>query len=454
MEYEEFESLIKYSEIRIVIDTNVLLDLVRYPIYISKNILEIFNKCIDLLWIPNQAFYEYETNKNKVFGDYKKKYKSFQNNLLNCAGKFEKDIKKILDNGNRYNYHGLEYLEYEINKSLDMLRNNIKNYKNNIGNEYSLTQKDNPEIIREIENLVQKLKDNDQIGKKPKIQEEINLIKEGEIRYKYKIPPGYKDSEKSDISKFGDLFIWKEIIEFSKSQRHKTVFFITNDLKEDWWELGKNNRILKINSLLKREFDENCKDTYIEFFSLDGFYKLASQLYNLNNYQVYIDLNRDDNNYIKRVVDKITETLREYLFKSPDIYLQHKDELKRRDSIVVNRNSYEILDVYSNSLKDTMEYKYNIKLNVNVDIYSDEPFIYDDNRDSIVKTYKISQKYAGDIEVLIQRTINKDNINLDQNFLSKDTGFTNFKILQLNLKQNNKTNVFFFDIDRLDIEYI
>lgn len=454
MEYEEFECLINYSEVRIVIDTNVLLDLVRYPIYISKNILEIFNKCIDLLWIPNQVLNEYETNKNKVFGDYKKKYKSFQNNLLNCAGKFEKDIKTILDSGNRYNYHKLEDLETSISQSIELLRNNIINYKENIGTEFSLTQEKNPEIIQEIENLVQEIVEKQQIGKKLKIQEEISLIKEGEIRYKYNIPPGYRDIKKSDISKFGDLFVWKEIIEFSKNQPYKTIFFITNDLKEDWWQLDKNNNVVKINSSLEREFNENCKESHIEFFSLDGFYKLASQLYNLNNYQVYINLNRDDNNYIKRVVDKITETLGDYLFKSPDIYLQYKDELKSRDNIVVKRNSYEILEVYSNSLKDAMEYKYNIKLNVNIDIYSDEPFICDDNRDSIVKTYKISQKYAGDIEVLIQRTINKDNINLDQNFLSKDTGFTNFKILQLNLKQNNKTNVFFFDIDRLEIEYV
>ena len=78
MEYKEFEGLINNSEVRIIIDTNILLDLVRYPIYISKNILEIFNKCIDLLWMPNQVFKEYETNRNKVFGDYKKKYRHFR----------------------------------------------------------------------------------------------------------------------------------------------------------------------------------------------------------------------------------------------------------------------------------------------------------------------------------------------------------------------------------------
>nr|WP_072537006.1 PIN-like domain-containing protein [Anaerococcus mediterraneensis] len=453
MEYKEFESLIKNSEARIIIDTNILLDLVRYPIYISKNILEIFNKCVDLLWMPYQVFNEYESNKNKVFGDYKKKYQHFQNDLLNCAGKFEKDIKKKLDNGNRYNYHGLEDLEIKINQSLDLLRDNISNYKENIGTEFSMTQEKNPKIIQEIENLVQKIVEKQQIGKKMKIQEEINLIKEGEIRYKYKIPPGYKDNEKSDISEFGDLFIWKEIIEFSKSQQHKTIIFITNDLKEDWWQLDKNNKTLEINPLLKREFDENCGDASIEFFSLDGFYKLASQLYNLNNYQVYINLNRDDDNYIERIVDKVTETIGDYLFKSPDIYLQHKDELKIRGNIVVKRNSYEVLDVYSNFLENAMEYKYNLKLNVNIDIYSDK-LINSNDSESIVKTFKISQKYVGDIEILIQRTINKDNINSDQNFLSKDIDFTNFKILQLNLKQNDKINVFFYDISKLDVKYI
>ena len=33
MEYKEFEGLINNSEVRIIIDTNILLDLVRYPIY-------------------------------------------------------------------------------------------------------------------------------------------------------------------------------------------------------------------------------------------------------------------------------------------------------------------------------------------------------------------------------------------------------------------------------------
>lgn len=344
-------------------------------------------------------------------------------------------------------------METNINQSIDLLRNDINDYSKNIGTEFSITQKDNPEIIQEIEDLVYRLEVEQKIGKRFKIQEEINLIKEGEIRYKYKIPPGYKDCEKPDISKFGDLFVWKEILEFSKEQQHKTIFFITNDLKEDWWQLDKNNKILKINPLLKREFDENCGDKSIEFFSLDDFYKFASQLYNLNNYQVFINLNRDDENYIERVVDKVTETIGDYLFKSPDIYLQHKDELKNRDNIVINRNSYEITEVYSNCLKETMEYKYDIKLNLNIDIYSDKPINCNDS-ESIVKTYEISQKYVGDIEVFIQRTINEDNLISDGKFLNKDTDFTNFKILQLNLKQNNKTNVFFFDIDRLDITYI
>lgn len=71
VEYNEFKNIIKKEEETvIVLDTNVILDLARYSLYTSKNILSIFDKCNKLIWIPNQVFKEY--NKNKVFGDLEK----------------------------------------------------------------------------------------------------------------------------------------------------------------------------------------------------------------------------------------------------------------------------------------------------------------------------------------------------------------------------------------------
>ena len=55
MEYGDFESIIKDPKTIIVLDTNIILDLARYSLYTSENILEIFNQCIGSNWIPNQV---------------------------------------------------------------------------------------------------------------------------------------------------------------------------------------------------------------------------------------------------------------------------------------------------------------------------------------------------------------------------------------------------------------
>lgn len=61
---------------------------------------------------------------------------------------------------------------------------------------------------------------------------------EGLQRYQNEIPPGYRDGKKDgsgDLSrKFGDLIVWKQIIEKAKAET-KPFIFITDDKKEDWW---------------------------------------------------------------------------------------------------------------------------------------------------------------------------------------------------------------------------
>ncbi|MEM7975210.1 PIN-like domain-containing protein, partial [Morganella morganii subsp. sibonii] len=78
-------------------------------------------------------------------------------------------------------------------------------------------------------------------------QEEVNKInKEGEVRYKNKIGPGWMDEREKGESesffnniiykdKFGDLYLWKELLKKANEDGIDNVVFITNDLKEDWW---------------------------------------------------------------------------------------------------------------------------------------------------------------------------------------------------------------------------
>lgn len=60
-----------------------------------------------------------------------------------------------------------------------------------------------------------------------------NFIEEKNYRYENSIPPGYKDSDKSDGG-VGDLLIWKTILQIGRDSK-KSVVFVTADSKGDWW---------------------------------------------------------------------------------------------------------------------------------------------------------------------------------------------------------------------------
>lgn len=65
------------------------------------------------------------------------------------------------------------------------------------------------------------------------------LYKEGEKRYANDVPPGYCDEKtKKDKPKrhlYGDLIVWKQTINHCK-ELSKSVIFITDDHKPDWWD--------------------------------------------------------------------------------------------------------------------------------------------------------------------------------------------------------------------------
>ncbi len=74
------------------------------------------------------------------------------------------------------------------------------------------------------------------VGEPFKDEELKEVRAQGEERYKRRIPPGFADaSKKAGDERFGDLVIWKEVIRFAKQQAVPVVF-VTDDVKEDWWE--------------------------------------------------------------------------------------------------------------------------------------------------------------------------------------------------------------------------
>src|SRR5262249_1713579 len=61
------------------------------------------------------------------------------------------------------------------------------------------------------------------------------IYSEGEARYARNTPPGYMDiKEKEGIERYGDLILWRQLLDYARLQR-KPLIFITGDTKEDWW---------------------------------------------------------------------------------------------------------------------------------------------------------------------------------------------------------------------------
>lgn len=130
------------------------------------------------------------------------------------------------------------------------------------------------------------------IGKAPKNQEEIDKItKEGAIRYKYRIPPGFRDNKKDlneDESshnkhenvyyerKYGDLIIWKQIIKHAKESGLTDIIFITDDNKSDWW-LKKSGKTIGARPELINEITEEANVERFHMYTMENFLSYANE---------------------------------------------------------------------------------------------------------------------------------------------------------------------------------
>jgi len=121
---------------------------------------------------------------------------------------------------------------------------------------------------------------NKKIGSPPENQKWLDdLYKDGEKRYLLNVPPGYmdkKDKENKDnflyadlkyIPMYGDLIIWKQVIEKVKNEDIDSLIFVTDDVKEDWWYILNSNGKKEIGARAELR-DEIYRNSGIKSFEL------------------------------------------------------------------------------------------------------------------------------------------------------------------------------------------
>lgn len=246
----------------IVFDTNVLLDLYRYHKTTRDDLLKVMEKLKSRLFIPHHVMLEFHQNRNSVIID---QFNKFDEVKSIVETKIEDLVSELQSKQLDEKYSDIELKSF----TKDLEKNVAKFFK---GLEKSKIKSSNPnkedKILSKIERLF-----SSKIGK-PFNEKEIKTIYEdGERRYKSEIPPGYKDDKKTDEyihnnvlikKKFGDLLIWKQIIEYSQKHENTDLIFVTRDVKEDWfWQV--RGQTIKCRPELTEEI---CNLTKVERFKI------------------------------------------------------------------------------------------------------------------------------------------------------------------------------------------
>ncbi|HBL8823278.1 TPA: DUF4935 domain-containing protein, partial [Enterobacter hormaechei] len=214
-----------------VFDTNVLLNFYSYEEETRNELFDLLNVIKDRLWLPHQVALEYQMRRLEIIARERDTF----HKIDRFFERINEDISvKIID-------------DLKIKSRLPVLAKELDSFSKKIN---SLIIKFRNEVLERQQELKPDVISHDSIREKfdslfqsnignPYSNEELlNIYSEGLARYQNKIPPGFKDRPKDELEEyiysgcsykkeFGDLIIWKQILNMAKKPQVKNVVFIT-----------------------------------------------------------------------------------------------------------------------------------------------------------------------------------------------------------------------------------
>ena len=283
------------------LDANILLNLYRYSDNTRNGFFEILNKIKDRIWIPHQSAQEFFNNRLDVISQQEKSYEETISDLKRIEEKF-------------HNSRQHPFLDEKLLKEFASLKEKIckelersKEFHNN-----RITKDDiKYDILDNIESLFDK-----KVGNEFTEEELQKIYEEGELRFKNRIPPGYKDSSKNDnternLRKYGDFIIWKQIIQKSKDLK-QGIILVTDDRKEDWWVRYKGKTISPRPELIK-EFQSATEQSF-HMYQPDQFLEFSHDFLNEKVDKEAIkeirELRRSDEKAVEEIRMRLDDKLR------------------------------------------------------------------------------------------------------------------------------------------------
>ncbi|MFJ6531747.1 PIN-like domain-containing protein [Microbacterium sp. NPDC091662] len=215
----------------LILDTNALLNLFRYSQRAREDFLKVLTAKAGDLWLPHQVGMEFHRRRIEII-----------NEQGSAFGEIEKALDKArgqVDNAfNTYKRHpslDISPLQAEFETAVKAVIGKLHTAREE-HRASMVARNTNEKIFAQITDLY-----DGRVGPAFTDDELATVHKEGEARYEKQIPPGYKDANKGEPGKYGDLVLWKQALSHVGKVKRSAIF-VTNDQKEDWWYIVDSER--------------------------------------------------------------------------------------------------------------------------------------------------------------------------------------------------------------------
>lgn len=221
-----------------VFDTNVLLNLYRYQASTRDELLNVLGQLTGRIWIPHHVALEFQRNRLNVIAEQNKRFT---------------DVRRALEKARTNLFSDLEKLQLPKRHSLINPQPLTQGFEKLVGDFLAELNRlhETQQKVSGPDSLLEKIEllFDGHVGEPPKDQADVDeLYKEAEKRFRLKIPPGFNDADKDKREhdeyihsgiiykrKFGDYIVWQQLLAHAKGTGLKSVIFVTDDGKEDWW---------------------------------------------------------------------------------------------------------------------------------------------------------------------------------------------------------------------------
>lgn len=393
----------EYVEIKnyiIVFDTNVLLNIYRYSPEFSDFALNCLKKVQNYIYLPAIVKIEYDRHSRAEFSKMEKRVAEVKGETKKQIEIAEEKILSSLHGMERLHFPDIDQLQVNLSRKIKELFDLLTQYDIDhspiefiqhawSGNDY-------------LSVLVHQIESAGHIMPFPSITDIYYWCEEGKKRYEMNIPPGFMDAKKKDgVSKYSDLIIWKEVLQYAKSN-NKNIIFVTDDMKMDWWEIINGNQ--QFHHKLISDFKNTGK--LIEPMISQVFFDEVSKSFEVKRTDaIEIALAMTDRSYCKKISESVFEKIQnelidvevpQYIMGMPGIGLEDVEDLEI--------SNYSFIDASRAEIRGSIVY-YNFRYHITLECTSYDYWGRDEDTKEVIHSNGRHHYFDGETIITVERDI-------------------------------------------------